>query len=183
MSNHQQSLTLLRNHGQQQSHHLTRGLRIQCAGRLIRESHGGTVHLGAGNRHTLSLTTGHLTHTAVQHLPQTQTVQQISRNGTRLLAGNTGNHRGEGDVLLRGQLGNQQTLLEHETKRVSAQGGALTLAEGLHRHLTGRAVEQHRTGIELDNARERVQQGGLTGTGRTHNRHGLTGENIQAHVT
>ena len=28
-----------------------------------------------------------------------------------------------------------------------------------------------------------MQQGGLTGTGRTHNRHGLAGENIQAHVT
>ena len=74
-------------------------------------------------------------------------------------------------------------MLEHETKRVSAQGGALTLAEGLHRHLTGRAIEQHRTGIELDNTRECMQQGGLTGTGRTHNRHGLTGENIEAHVT
>ena len=28
-----------------------------------------------------------------------------------------------------------------------------------------------------------MQQGGLTRTGRTHNRHGLAGENIQAHVT
>ena len=28
-----------------------------------------------------------------------------------------------------------------------------------------------------------MQQGGLTGTGRTHNRHRLAGENIQAHVT
>lgn len=87
VGDHQQSLTLLRNHGQQQRHHLARGLRIQRAGRLIRKGHGGAVHLRTGNSHALGLTTGHLTHAAVQHLAQTQAVQQVSRNGARCWRG------------------------------------------------------------------------------------------------
>ena len=73
--------------------------------------------------------------------------------------------------------------LEHETKRASAQGGALALAERLTATWTGGELNSTGTGIEPNNARERVQQGGLTGTGRTHNRHGFAGVDIEAHVT
>ncbi|MGX1471798.1 UNVERIFIED_CONTAM: hypothetical protein RKD50_000606 [Streptomyces canus] len=69
-------------------------------------------------------------------------------------------------VLLGGQLRQQLAELEHEPEPLAAQGAELVLAQVVD----ALAAQQHLTAVGSDDPSESVQQCGLAGPGRAHDR-------------
>ena len=163
------------------ANHLRLQLGIQRTRRLIKEQVGGFQCQGAGNRHTLLLTTGESIRVGIHLFGKTHLRQQLAGALLRLLSTQgTVEGRGERHVLQRRVVREQVELLEHH-RRTGTNITHLRVSELLAViHL--RVINGERAGLRGFQQVQAAQQSGLTATGGAQNHRGLTVGDVQANV-
>ncbi len=153
----------------EQVHHQFPGHRVQRPGRLVGEQHLRPGDQAAGQRDALRLPAGQLPGPAAPKPVQAERAEPLPGRRHRRGAAGAGQQQGQGDVLLRGQLGHQLTGLEHEPEPVPAQRAALVVAQGVQ----PLPAEPDLSLVRDQDAGQAVQQGGLARSARTHDRDDL----------
>ena len=139
--------------------------------------------LCTGSGQTLLLTAGKLAGMALKLISQTNQLQHVRHTLLDLPLTGTDDTHGKGHIFIHGHIGNQTEVLEHDTDG-AAQIGHFTLSDALQRV----AVDMNSAGSRLYLTGDELDNGGLTGTGRTHQEAELTvfylgGNTFQGFVT
>ena len=146
----------------QQRHDFKGALRVQIAGRLVGDDGGRIVHQRAGNGKSLLLAAGHLIGMAVHLAFQTDQLQHVGNPLFDLGLLRAHDPHGKGHVLIDRHFFDQAVILKHDADR-AAQVGNFALANSFQRI----AVDVDGAGGGLQLAGDELDDGGLTGTGRT----------------
>ena len=162
----------------QQIHDLHTSLRVQCAGRLIRQQNIGIVHQRTGNGHTLHLATGHLIGLLMQLIAQAHILQRLHRPLAALPFGNTGDGQRQFHIGQYSLVRNQIVALEHKTNGMVAVRIPVTV--GIF--FCGNAIDDQIAAVVPVQATDHIEQGGFAGTAGSQNRHKLVIPQIQAYA-
>src|SRR5450759_3828468 len=136
------------------------GVEVEVAGGLVGDDDGRLVEEGTGNRHALLLATRDLLGTVALEVAQVEVAHQVGDaiHGSRTLSGDA---QWQGDVLGRGQVGDQVEELEDEADLLPAEDRPAALIHG--RDVV--ALDQHPPGIRRFEAGEQVQERALAAAG------------------
>ena len=151
--------------------HLAARLRVEIAGRLVREHELGREKQGAGDRDPLLLAAAELRREMLDAVAQPHPVKQHARPLAHSRFAALGDNRGQGHVLLGGERGEQVEELEDEADVVAPQRGQLLVVQPL----VVAAGDGDRPGGRRFEGPDDVQQGALPGARRSHDRDHLAG--------
>ncbi len=150
--------------------HLLAQLAIERAERFVQQQNARPIHEGSRHRHTLLLTTRHLSRFAIGQFGHLHHVEGLGHPRRDLRLGDALLPQSVGDVLTDRHVREERVVLEH---RVHI---ALVRRNTLHVLTTDPNV----SGIGLLEPGQHAQRGGLAATRRSEQRQELTGLNAQA---
>jgi len=110
--------------GADQAHHRIRVDRVQRSRRLIGQQQAALPHHRAGDRNPLPFSAGQLIREPGRPVGQAQVRQRRQRRGARCPRGHSVELQRQGNVLGRGQPGQQVEVLEHVPDRAPPQPGS-----------------------------------------------------------
>ena len=116
----------------QEGHDLAAGRLVEGTRGLIREDHRGVGGKRATDRDTLGLAARELAGAVGAGTVEAEVRQDLACAAQGLRFGRARQHEGHRDVLLRGQLGQELAVLEHEAEATQAQVGEHPLRHGRH---------------------------------------------------
>ena len=102
--------------------HVLAHLQVEGGEGLVEEQHLGLVDDGAGNGHTLLLSTRQAVHVAFLIIRHAHHLQRFAHGGIHLLRGHAAQLQSEGDVVKHVQMGEQGIALEHRVHRALVRG-------------------------------------------------------------
>src|SRR5207247_9184266 len=149
-----------------QADDLPRGLRVQVAGRLVREYDVGLVHEGPGDRDPLLLPAAEFGWLLHRHVFEADGHERGYRLLPRRLRVDAADEQRELHVLDGPQDRQQVVVLEDETHLPGAEGRFRVVVEGRE----PLARDPHLAGREIIDAGEAVQEGRLAAAGGAHDR-------------
>src|SRR3954465_11873411 len=103
----------------QQTHDLDGRVRVEVSRRLVREQDQRPVHERPGDRDTLLLTTGELVRVTVFLAAEADQLEDLGHHPAGDGLGLADHLEGEGDVLVRGAVGQEAEILEHTADRTA----------------------------------------------------------------
>src|SRR5919202_4872358 len=163
---------------QQEVEDFPRGVGVEVAGGLVGPDDGRLVDEGAGYGHSLLLTAGELVGTVVSPVRQMYPIENLE--GATASGPHSGATRQQGqlDVLYGGEDGHEVEALEDEPPMAGTVFGAVSVAQGMQ----GLPGDEDLASVYGVEAREGVEQRGLTAARRTHDGDELALPNAQVHV-
>ncbi len=155
--------------------HVAASAGIERGERFIEQEQARLGGQGAGQRHALSLAAGQGAGAVLGVVGQPDPLQPRRGLGTCLATGGAPGPQTEGDVLERGEVVEQQVVLEHDGHRPPL---------GRHediglRLVQGGIVEHDAPGVDGEQAGEAAEQGALARTVRAEDGHNLAGLGFQ----
>ena len=149
---------------EQELDHARAGRRVEVAGRLVGEQHGGPRHEGARDRDALLLAAGELARVVAEPRAEADLLEHRPRAGARIAP--AGELERQHHVLVRRQRRHEVEGLEHEADVAGARLGAAVLVE--RRELD--ALEPDAARARLVEAGEQREQRGFPGARRRRRR-------------
>ena len=116
----------------QEGHDLTAGCLVESARGLVRKNHRRIGGERAPDRDALGLAARELAGAVGAGAVESEVRQDLVCASDGLRFGRAREHEGHRDVLLRGQLGQELAVLEHEAEAAQAQVGEHPLRHGRH---------------------------------------------------
>ena len=157
--------------GQDQAHHRLAVGRVEGTGGLVGQQQVALADHGPGDRHPLAFAAGQLVGEVRGPIGQAELSRVAMAAALRLLGRDAVELEREGDVLHRGEPGQEVEVLEHVADRAPPQPGPVVAG-----HLRQRgAADQHLAAGGVLQAAGDGQQGALARSARPHHRHQRAG--------
>ncbi|MCR6657697.1 MAG: hypothetical protein NVV63_18240 [Opitutus sp.] len=159
-------------------HDLAALVGVQVAGGFVGEDDRGFGDQRAGDAHELLLTAGELRGIKVFLRDHVEAIERVAHDALAVLLGRVAIGERDLEIFVNGEVVEQVVALEDETEMFLLQLEAFLFVELVHGFAEQLVFTRPGAVVQAED----VEQGGLAGTGRTHDRHELTCGDFQVDV-